>query len=1256
MMIRRRLQSVRLAAVGVVLALMACNAMFLPSQAAVQYSTDITVDLSGTTVDDEDVASDDLFGAVVRLDLTGFPQAADVDAYQRILPSNELLFSFGTTVALPGGVTADEGDVVRFDGTVYSLEFDASAEGFPEGVNLDAVGVIEGDLLLSFDQPVSAGGIAADSEDLLRFDGASFSLFFDGSTEGVAPEMNLDAAHYSSGDSHLFVSFDTSGVIGALSFDDEDILDFDGGSTWSLAYDGSAQHAGWPEADLDAVSLPCTLISDSPPQVIAVQPQDDSLGAIPGTNVTVTFSEPVAPASVTSSTFRLLDGTGTPVLPVAISVDPSGLLVTLDPTPALVLDTLYTVEIASDLLDPGGCRAVPFTSQFVVGAADDQLDQVSNETAPPPASLANAGTAVAQGGDINGDGIGDLLVGAPGLDVGAVGEAGAVLIYFGDTTGTDLSAPDIVFEGVAAHDRVGVSVAGGFDFNSPGLSGPDGVPDILIGAEQTNRTGTVDGACPAEECGAGKVYVIFFDPTDVTHYPNLGNPALSDTVSLALVESGAIPGIVLTGVTVGDKAGFSVAAGGDVDGDTRDDLLIGAPETDPAGLADAGTAYVIFNDSTLSGTDSLADVACTSRVSPCAGPDEIDGFVYEGGHAGDHFGFAVAFPGDVVGSVGDDVAVGAPDLSPESPTRAAINNAGAAFVMEGGTLASGIIEVCPVGDTVNGVRYVGTQAGERLGASIAGGGDALLDGSPDLLIGAPKYDTVPLTDAGRVIHIGTKQPTSIIEASSVGSTVNGAIWEGSQAGGELGTSVAGLGDINGDGIEDIGLGMPLADIGGFESARLAGVAKRTASSHAGGTGDEGAVFRIDGTILSGSGPATVDVGLIGQTHPGVILVGAAANERAGSSLVGAGDLSGDLARDFAVGAPGIAANDDGRVYVVLATPPSTCRPEYGCTVVDLQQGAQLEVGVGSLTDQLVLTIRSIVDPAELPAPPPAGRSLLGAVEFGAEASLGTIFGVPNPTLYLPARSELEAQLGVGVPCADPDLFDVWFYNGTTWIDSGVDGTLEPNPQLAGRKAVRGTLDTLYSHFAVFIADADGDDFRTCLDCDDSGASGSELVWATPQVVQDVAICRLCNGGSNDLHVGCGVTPDCTSDGDCPGGACQTTLSWTAPGKPGSVTFGYSVIRSTDPADFDGAAAVCVEDPITLTGSCLSGGTPCTETSECSPGDACAISLDPGTVSSDPDPDPDPGAWYYYLVRAENTCPGALGAGDLGPGRTALDCP
>ena len=107
--------------------------------------------------------------------------------------------------------------------------------------------------MLSFDVALDLGGVHFEPEDLAQFDGSAFNMFFDGSAAGVAPGLDLDAADDLACNGHLLLSFDGSGSIGGIAFDDDDVLEFDRVATWALAYDGSAHDPDWGPVDLDAV-------------------------------------------------------------------------------------------------------------------------------------------------------------------------------------------------------------------------------------------------------------------------------------------------------------------------------------------------------------------------------------------------------------------------------------------------------------------------------------------------------------------------------------------------------------------------------------------------------------------------------------------------------------------------------------------------------------------------------------------------------------------------------------------------------------------------------------------------------------------------------------------------------------------------------------------------------------------------------------------------------------------------------------------
>jgi hypothetical protein len=225
----------------------------------VRYSPDITADVSGVTIPDEVVAVDDRMGTVLPSQLGGLPESVEVDAYHR-LPTGDELFSLDVGAALPapalpGPLSVERGDVVRWNGSTYALVFDASAEGLPAGVNVDAVIANGPDLLLSFDTTVALpGSLVAADEDLVRFDGTVFSMILDGSGKGLPASVDLVGADLDSAGS-LLLSFDTTGEVGGWWFDDDTIMRFNG-TNWTPVFDADGLHAGFVGADIVAVPEP----------------------------------------------------------------------------------------------------------------------------------------------------------------------------------------------------------------------------------------------------------------------------------------------------------------------------------------------------------------------------------------------------------------------------------------------------------------------------------------------------------------------------------------------------------------------------------------------------------------------------------------------------------------------------------------------------------------------------------------------------------------------------------------------------------------------------------------------------------------------------------------------------------------------------------------------------------------------------------------------------------------------------------------
>ena len=188
-----------------------------------------------------------------------------------------------------------------------------------------------------------------------------------------------------------------------------------------------------------------------------------------------------------------------------------------------------------------------------------------------------SGFAVSGAGDVNGDGIGDLLIGAFRANPSSGGSAGASYVVFGRDTQDPFPArlnlsnldgtTGFRLDG-AADDRSGIAVSGAGDVNG------DGLADLLIGA---------DGDTPNKE-RSGASYVVFGRDTAFPASLNLSN--LDGT-----------NGFRLNGVAAGDRSGSRVSGAGDVNGDGLADLLIGAFAAGPNG-ASSGASYVVFGRDT----------------------------------------------------------------------------------------------------------------------------------------------------------------------------------------------------------------------------------------------------------------------------------------------------------------------------------------------------------------------------------------------------------------------------------------------------------------------------------------------------------------------------------------------------------------------------------------------------------------------------------------------------------------------------------
>ena len=887
-----------------------------------------------------------------------------------------------------------------------------------------------------------------------------------------------------------------------------------------------------------------------PLEVLSVTPPDGTVEVVPGSNVVLRFSEPVDPLTVDALSVRLIDVANEIATGVPPSVSPDGLSVQI-PTQGVPTSRTLRVEVTSDVAGQDGGAALPFQSFFRTGTAPavapaGEVGELID--GGPLGPRARFGESIAPAGDLNGDGLDDWLVGAPGAQTPGGPGAGAVAVFLGSVDPFERMFPDVIFEGGSPHERVGTSVAGRVDFNT------DGQLDLLIGAEQFNRGQADDVGCfVGAPCGPGRAYLVFFDPDDVQTYPNLDNPFAPDVVPLPQVGSpGGVPGIVFVGENFGDRAGTAVAAGGQGDANGRPDISIGAPGRDRLAGPDAGVAYLIFDNPALQGQVLLSDVAM-------GGIDSVRGVILGGDAAGDRVGEAVAFaPASdgnpdfgrwIVGAPGIDALPGG--------VRGAEAESGGAVILETGGLDEEVVEVCDVGSTVAGFQILGEQAGEELGSSVSGGGDAFVDSVQDVLIGAPGWDDGGTADVGRVVHLSDVPADGSYPASDVGATLAGRIWIGVEADGRLGSAVDGAGDLTGDGLDDVLLGAP----------------------GAGGSG-EGITYRVDGALPATPFDGERPISDVGAGFPGLVIVGDVIDAGNGSSVAGLGDLDGDGVIDAATGAPSTdfpPDSDVGAVTIILggsSLGEAECGPE-GCELADLATGARLVVPPGALAGPTSLSIAGIESVAALPSPPPPGTMLAGAVA-GTPADLP--LGPPDAEFVIPLRPDIQAQLSPG------ESYALFRLDGAAWTEV-MTASATSNPDYPSRIAAFALIDQQDS-WAVFLPDSDGDDVRNLVDnCpstsnpDQSDVDGDGLGDACDPCSDsdgdgfgDPGVISLSCGEDNCVAVSNPTQVDTDFDGL--GDACDNCVAVPNPGQADSDLDGIGdgceggplITVSSDPAD------------------------------------------------------------------------------------------
>jgi hypothetical protein len=375
----------------------------------------------------------------------------------------------------------------------------------------------------------------------------------------------------------------------------------------------------------------------------------------------------------------------------------------------------------------GGIVYVVFGRTGLSGAIDTNAGQASLQILGSKAGD-KVGFSVAVG-DVNGDGIGDIVMGSPGADfpgtasppAAARDNTGAVFVILGAASlGTpnsiDLAtsnAAGIALYGVAGGDQFGAAVAvgnvGGLASQSPT---EQAVRDIIVGAPGSNGPA-------AARAGAGAAYAQFGG--------QVLNPVGGATTVVDLAATPA--NVVILGKT-GDALGASVATG-DINGGGSADIVVGAPLSDrpaitgvPAGT-DTGAVFAIFGGVNLqpaTGTSRTFDINSTEQSVSVYGSDDAD-----------HLGVSVAV-GDVTGDGTPDLLAGAPDA--DGPPNDPRTSAGDAYVIQGGSGLNPDVGSEKRIDLFNGgatVIIFGALAGDRLGSTVAAGNYNTADNADNIL-------------------------------------------------------------------------------------------------------------------------------------------------------------------------------------------------------------------------------------------------------------------------------------------------------------------------------------------------------------------------------------------------------------------------------------------------------------------------------------------------------------------------------------------